>query len=51
MHELIICDISNLDFELKHMKILFKMNPRFHFKYNIKFILEELLNDIKHVHP
>jgi hypothetical protein len=51
IHELIICDISNFEFELKHMKILFKMNSRFHFEYNIEFIQEELLNDTKHVHP
>jgi hypothetical protein len=26
------------------------MNPKFHFKYNIEFILEELLNDTKQAH-
>jgi hypothetical protein len=51
IHELIICDISNLDSKLKHMKNLLKMNPRFHFEYNIKFIPEKLLNDTKHMHP
>ncbi len=48
--ELIICDISNLDSKLKHMIILFKMNPKFYFEYNIEFIPEELLNDTKHMH-
>jgi hypothetical protein len=51
IHELIICDISNFDSKLKHMKKLFKMNPKFYFEYNIEFIPEELLNDTKHVHP
>ncbi len=51
IHELIICDISNLDYELKHTKNLLKMNSKFHFEYDIEFILEELLNDTKHVHP
>jgi len=32
------------------MKHLFKMSPRFHFKYDIEFIQEELLNDTKHMH-
>jgi len=41
----------NLDFELKHMKNLLKMNPKFHFEYNIEFIPKELLNNIKHLHP
>jgi hypothetical protein len=50
IHELIICDISNFDFELKHMKILLKMNPKFHFKYDVEFIPKELLNDTKHMH-
>ncbi len=50
IHELLICDISNLVYKLKHMKHLFKMNPIFHFKYDIEFILEELLNDTKHMH-
>jgi hypothetical protein len=33
------------------MKNLLKMGPNFHFEYNIEFILKELLNDTKHVHP
>jgi hypothetical protein len=32
------------------MKKLLKMNPKFHFKYDIEFIPEELLNDTKHMH-
>jgi hypothetical protein len=32
------------------MKNLFKMNPIFHFKHDIKFNPKELLNDTKHVH-
>jgi hypothetical protein len=51
IHELIICDISEFDFELKLMKSLLKMNPIFHFKYDIELNPEELLNDTKHVHP
>ncbi len=27
------------------------MNPKFHFKHDIKFIPKELLNDTKHAHP
>jgi hypothetical protein len=33
------------------MKNLLKMNPIFHFKYNIESNPEELLNDTKHMHP
>jgi hypothetical protein len=49
-NELIICDISNLDPKLKLMKNLLKMNPKFHFEYDIKFVPKELLNDTKHMH-
>jgi hypothetical protein len=51
IHELIICDISNFDLKLGYMKNVIKMNPNFHFEYDIEFILEELLNNTKHVHP
>ncbi len=33
------------------MKNVLKMNPNFHFEYDIEFIIEELLNNTKHVHP
>jgi len=32
------------------MKNLLKMNPKFHFKYDIEFIPKELLNNTKHMH-
>jgi hypothetical protein len=33
------------------MKNVLKMNPNFYFEYDIEFILKELLNNTKHVHP
>jgi len=50
MHELIKCDISNSNFDLKHMKIIFKMNPKQHFENKIEFIPYELTSESKHVH-
>jgi hypothetical protein len=33
------------------MKNVLKMNPNFHFEYDIEFSIKELLNNTKHVHP
>jgi len=49
IHELMICDTSNLHLDLKYMKILLKMNLIYHFKNDIEFILEELTSDTKRV--
>jgi hypothetical protein len=33
------------------MKILLKFNPKHHWQNEVEIILEELLNDPKHMHP
>ncbi len=50
MHELIKCDISNISSNLKHMKIILKMNPKCHLENEIEFTPYELTSDTKHVH-
>ncbi len=49
IHELMICDTSNLHLDLKYMRNSLKMNLKYHFKNDAKFILKELTSDTKHV--
>jgi hypothetical protein len=45
-----IYKITNLNTNVKNMKILLKFNPKHHWKNEVEIILEELLNNTKHMH-